>query len=58
MSPTLIVLLYLSLGLALSILRLGQGRPTGDALFGGLFWPMEWAACGIRLAAEDLLEQR
>jgi hypothetical protein len=41
MDASLAVLLYLLPGLALSLLRFGQGMSPGDASFRGLFWPME-----------------
>lgn len=41
MSFSLGLLLYLTLGLALSQLRISQGVRPGDALFGGLFWPLD-----------------
>jgi hypothetical protein len=41
MSFSLGLLLYLTLGLALSLLRISQGVRTGDALFAGLFWPLD-----------------
>lgn len=56
MSLTLTTLLYLSLGLALSYLRLDQGWRWGDALFGGLFWPLDWGARGIKVMADSILE--
>lgn len=49
------VLLYLSLGLALSLLRSGQGLSPGDALFCGLFWPMELMRRWIEVLVDLLL---
>ena len=51
MSLTLATLLYLSQGIALSILQLNRGRRLGDALFSGLFWPMAWGARCIETVA-------
>ncbi len=57
MSLDLALLLYLTLGLALSLLRIDEGVRPGDALFGGLFWPLDlmrrWidALVGILLRA-------
>ncbi len=41
MSIGLAAVLYASLGLALAGLRLTQGARADDALFTGLFWPLE-----------------
>mgnify|MGYP001765119755 CR=1 FL=1 len=55
MSLELAAMLYASLGLALAGLRLGQGMGVGDALFGGLFWPLDLARCWIELTVRALL---
>lgn len=41
MSIGLAIVLYASLVLALAGLRLNQGARADDALFTGLFWPLE-----------------
>lgn len=55
MSLELASLLYASLGLALTKLRLEQGIGVGDALFGGLFWPLEVARRWIDLTVRALI---
>lgn len=46
--------LYVALGLALAQLRYSQGTPIGDALFCGLFWPLDIFRRGIELLNTDL----
>jgi hypothetical protein len=41
MSFSLGLLLYMTLGLSLSLLRISQGVRSDDALFVGLFWPLD-----------------
>ncbi len=41
MNFSLSLTLYLSLGLAMTLLRRSQGMAFGDALFCGVFWPLE-----------------
>lgn len=41
MSPCLILILYGVLGVSLGSLRAGQGWAFEDALFSGLFWPLD-----------------
>lgn len=48
--------LYLSLGLAMSRLRRSQGMSPGDALFCGLFWPLDLLRRGIELLVRGLLQ--
>lgn len=54
MSLSLGILLYASLALALSRLRLRQGGRFEDALFCGLFWPMELSRRWIELVVHTL----
>jgi hypothetical protein len=56
MSTSLGLTLYLILGLALARLRLAQGSRLGDALFGGLFWPLDWCRRWIDLLVGMLLD--
>lgn len=57
MSLGLEMLLYASLVLALSGLRLRQGKRMGDALFSGLFWPMELSRKWIELLVQTLARE-
>ncbi len=41
MDFSLTLTLYLSLGLAMTQLRLSQSMTLSDALFCGMFWPLE-----------------
>lgn len=41
MDFSLTLTLYFSLGIALALLRRAQGMSFGDALFCGVFWPLE-----------------
>ena len=56
MSFSLALLLYLTLGLALSLLRINQGVRPGDALFGGLFWPLDLMCRWIDVLIGGLLK--
>ena len=56
MSTSLGLTLYLILGLALARLRLAQGYRPGDALVGGLFWPLDLGRRWIELLVALLLE--
>jgi hypothetical protein len=51
MDFSLTLTLYLSLGLALTQLRLSQGMTLSDALFCGMFWPLELLRRWIELLA-------
>ena len=48
-------LLYLALGLALSVLRVRQNVRPADALFVGLFWPMELSRRWIEVVVGVLM---
>ncbi len=52
MNPGLALLMYGTLGLALCALRMGQGCRVDDAVFSGLFWPLDlsrrWIELGVR----------
>jgi len=56
MSISLSMTLYFFLGLALSQLRRSQGMAAGDALFRGMFWPLELLRQGIELLVRSLLQ--
>ena len=56
MSTSLGLTLYLILGLALARLRLAQGYRPGDALFGGLFWPLDLSRRWIDLLVALVLD--
>jgi hypothetical protein len=56
MSISLGMTLYFFLGLALSQLRRSQGMAAGDALFLGMFWPLELLRQGIELLVRSLLQ--
>ncbi|MBK9326380.1 MAG: hypothetical protein KBF24_00360 [Thiobacillaceae bacterium] len=56
MSTSLGLTLYLILGLALARLRLAQGCRPGDALFGGLFWPLDFSRRWIDLLVALVLD--
>lgn len=58
MSLSLALLLYVTLGLAWSGLRLGCGTRAGDAMFCGVFWPMDIARRWIELVVVGLLRTR
>jgi len=49
MTFTLGMTLYFSLGLALTQLRRDQGMASDDALFCGVFWPLDLLRCWIDL---------
>lgn len=49
------LLLYAILGLASTGLRMGQGAVAEDALFCGLFWPMDVTRRWIELVMRALL---
>ncbi len=55
MSLELAILMYACLALALAGLRLKQGIRAGNALFGGLFWPLEMARRWIELTVGILV---
>ncbi|HNC99824.1 MAG TPA: hypothetical protein PKW90_27095 [Myxococcota bacterium] len=55
MSPELLITLYASLGLAWTGLRLGRGEEAGNALFAGLFWPLDLPRRWIELMARGLV---
>lgn len=56
MSFNLTLTLYLSLGLALAQLRRNQGMALSDALFCGVFWPLELLRRGIELLVRSLVQ--
>jgi len=56
MNASLALFFYLSLGLALAGLRTTQGARAADALFTGLFWPIEFARHGIDLLIARCLD--
>ena len=56
MNASLALFFYLSLGLALAGLRATQGARSLDALFAGLFWPIDLARHGIDLLVAGLLD--
>jgi hypothetical protein len=55
MSFSLGMTLYFFLGLALSQLRRSQGMAAGDALFCGMFWPLDLLRQGIELLVHSLI---
>ncbi|MDP2788157.1 MAG: hypothetical protein Q8O79_08800 [Pseudomonadota bacterium] len=55
MNFSLGITLYLSLGLALTLLRRSQGMSREDALFCGLFWPLELLRRAIELLVGRLV---
>lgn len=55
MSFSLGMTLYFFLGLALSQLRRSQGMTAGDALFCGMFWPLDLLRRGIELLVRGFL---
>jgi hypothetical protein len=56
MDFSLTLTLYLSLGLALTQLRRNQGMAVADALFCGVFWPLDLLRRGIELLVRSLLQ--
>lgn len=56
MNPGFAVLMYGCVGLALCVLRLGQGGQWGDALFSGLFWPLDLSRRLIELVVHALVD--
>jgi hypothetical protein len=56
MDFSLTLTLYLSLGLALTQLRLSQGMTLSDALFCGMFWPLELLRRWIDLLVGRLVQ--
>lgn len=56
MSLSLGLFLYVVLGLALGWLRKSQGVRATDALFSGLFWPMDQTRRWIELTVRALLK--
>ena len=56
MNLSLSLTLYLSLGLAMSLLRRSQGMAFGDALFCGLFGPLDLLRQGIDLLVRSLFQ--
>ncbi|OYY94999.1 MAG: hypothetical protein B7Y41_05455 [Hydrogenophilales bacterium 28-61-23] len=54
MNFSLSLTLYLSLGLALTQLRRNQGMPLSDALFCGVFWPLDLSRRGIELLVRSV----
>jgi len=56
MNFSLGITLYLSLGLALALLRRSQGMSREDALFCGLFWPLDLLRRGIELLVRSLVQ--
>jgi hypothetical protein len=48
--------LYLALGLALTLLRRRQGMAFSDALFCGVFWPLELLRRWIDLLVGRLVQ--
>lgn len=48
-------LLYLALGLALSVLRVGQNVRPADALFVGLFWPLDLSRRWIEVVVGGMM---
>lgn len=55
MSTSLLLLFYLSLGLAFAALRHARGALPADAGFSGLFWPLDFARRGIDLLLGEAL---
>ena len=56
MNPSLSLVLYLALGLALTLLRHRQGMAFSDALFCGVFWPLELLRRWIELLVRSLVQ--
>jgi len=56
MNPSLALTLYLSLGLAMTLLRRSQGMSFWDALFCGVFWPLELLRRGIELLVRRMFQ--
>jgi hypothetical protein len=56
MNLSLSLVLYLALGLALTLLRRRQGMALSDALFCGVFWPLEWLRRWIDLLVWRLVQ--
>jgi hypothetical protein len=56
MDFSLSLTLYLSLGLALTLLRRSQGMSFSDALFCGVFWPLDLLRQGIELLVRRLFQ--
>ena len=56
MNLSLSLTLYLSLGLALTLLRRRQGMALSDALFCGMFWPLELMRRWIDLLVRSLFQ--
>jgi hypothetical protein len=56
MNFSLSLTLYLALGLALTLLRRRQGMAFSDALFCGVFWPLELMRRGIELLVRRVFQ--
>ncbi len=56
MNFSLSLTLYLVLGLALTLLRRSQGMFLEDALFCGMFWPLDLLRRGIELLVRGLFQ--
>lgn len=56
MNTSLGLTLYLALGLALALLRRSQGMSFGDALFCGVFWPLDLLRRSIELLVRGLFQ--
>lgn len=56
MDFSLTLTLYLSLGMALTLLRRSQGMLLPDALFCGVFWPLEVLRRWIDLLVRSLVQ--
>jgi hypothetical protein len=56
MNFSLSLTLYLALGLALTLLRRRQGMAFSDALFCGVFWPLELLRRWIDLLVHSLVQ--
>lgn len=56
MDFSLYLVLYFALGLAMTQLKCRQGRPLADALFHGLFWPLDLSRRGIELLVRSLFQ--
>jgi hypothetical protein len=56
MQAELKLTIYLVLALALASLRARAGSPPADALFRGLFWPVELTRCWIEVLVGRVLK--
>lgn len=56
MNTSLGLTLYIALGSALALLRRSQGMSFGDALFCGVFWPLDLLRRSIELLIRGLFQ--